>query len=357
MFVHIFANQTTYSWALLNMLEEETDLDDHVFVFGLGKDHPMDYPYSRAMQNRLLFLKRPRDLGKILKCIYHAKWIYIHFLAYDPTLFFWFLNKRLLAKSTWIVWGSDIYSYQKQKQSARTRVYEWLRRKIIPRFPEIAAFVKEDYEVIAMVYGTAAKYLPILYPLPVNPSQLDRVVKTQKNTNPVVMIGNSGDPTNNHLEMIDLLSSFRKEAMKVVCPLAYGGTPEYRQIVISKGISTFGNNFVPWMEMKGKQEYAEQIAGVDIAVMNHQRQQGLGNILALLYLGKKVFIRSDITSYSFLMRNNCRVMATESIKEMDFKTFSEPLADRFETSVNVGKITQKDYAAGLWKNLLKQHQF
>ena len=145
--------------------------------------------------------------------------------------------------------------------------------------------------------------------------------------------------------------------MQVVCPLAYGGTAEYRQIVISKGISTFGNKFIPWLEMKGKQEYAEQLAGVDIAIMSHHRQQGLGNILALLYLGKKVFIRSNITTYSFLMRNKCMVLANESLREMDFKVFSEPLAERFETTTNVGKIMKKDYTAGLWKNLLKQHLF
>ena len=355
MFVHIFANQTTYSWTLLNMLEEEMDLDDHVFIFGLGKDHPMNYPYSPTMQTRILFLKQPQNLVKILKHVYHSTWIYIHFLAYDPTLFFWYLNNRLLKKSTWIVWGSDIYSFQKQQQSLRTRVYEWMRRKIIPVFSEIAAFVKEDYDVIASVYGTSANYLPILYPLPVNLAQLDHAVKAPNNTNLVVMIGNSGDPTNNHLEMIQLLSAFRGEEIKVVCPLAYGGTAEYKEIVISEGISTFGNNFIPWLEMKGKQEYAGQLASVDIAIMNHQRQQGLGNILALLYLGKKVFIRSNITSYSFLMRNHCMVMAIESLKEMDFKVFSEPMADRVETTTNVGKIMQKDYTAGLWKNLLKQH--
>jgi dTDP-N-acetylfucosamine:lipid II N-acetylfucosaminyltransferase len=355
MFVHIFANQTTYSWALLKLLEEETDLEDHVFVFGLGKDHPMEYPYSAAMQSRLLFLKKPGDLVKIIRHIYQARWIYIHLLAYDPTLFFWYLNRKLLRKSTWIVWGSDIYAFQKQNQSLRTRTYEWLRHKIIPVFPEIAAFVREDFDVIASIYGTSAGYIPILYPLPVNSAQLDQVVKSQNHGELVVMIGNSGDPTNNHLEMIELLSPFRDEAMKVVCPMAYGGTAEYRQIVKSAGFSTFGDNFIPWLEMKGKQEYAVQLAGVDITIMNHQRQQGLGNILALLYLGKKVFIRSTTTSWAFLGRNNCKVVAVESLNGMDFRTFSEPLAERSETMTNVGKIMQQDYTAGLWKNLLKRH--
>ena len=247
MFVHIFASQTTYSWTLLNMLEEEINLDNHVFIFGLGRDHPMDYPYSGEMQKRIFYLKQARHLPAILKYIYKAEWIYIHLLAYDPTLIFWYLNRKLLKKSTWIVWGSDIYAFQKKAQSIRTRAYEWLRCHIIPAFTEIAAFVQEDFDLITSVYGSNAKYVPILYPLPVNLTHLDQAAIEPKTTNLVVMIGNSGDPTNNHIEMLDLLSIFRNQEMKVFCPLAYGGSAEYKQLVISKGIFTFGDNFVPWL--------------------------------------------------------------------------------------------------------------
>lgn len=355
MFVHIFASQTTYSRALLDLLEEETDLKHHFFVFGLGKDHPMNYQYSRFMQERIFYLKNPAHLFHILKLIFKSKWIYIHLLAYDPTLLFWFLNKQLLRKSSWIVWGSDIYAFQKQSQSLRTKAYEWLRRQIIPVFSEIAAFVREDFELITTIYGSKAKYVLILYPLPVNLQQLNNVAIPAKTADVIVMAGNSGDPTNNHLEIFGLLSRFSNENVKIVCPLAYGGTEEYRQLVISKGISTFGVNFVPWLEMKGKEEYAQQLAGIDIAIMNHKRQQGLGNILALLYLGKKVFLRPDTTSYAFMLRNKCRVYSIEEIEDMTFSRFSEsmPLDD---TVANVEKILQKEYTAGLWKELLKQHK-
>ena len=355
MYIHIFANQTAYSWALLNLLEKEIDIENHIFVFGIGRDHPMDYPYSPHLNKHILYLKQPRQFIQILKLVYRANWIYIHLLAYDPTLFFWSLNAKLIKKATWIVWGSDIYAFQKKQQSLRTKIYERLRQHIIPRFSEIAAFVPEDFDIIASVYGSTARYLPILYPLPVNLTQLDNVKNIQRKGILAVMIGNSGDPTNNHFEIIEMLSVFRDENMMVFCPLAYGGSEEYRELVISKGISTFGDNFIPWLEMKGKQEYAEQLAGIDVAIMNHKRQQGLGNILALLYLGKKVYIRKEVSSYSFLMRNNCNIYAVESLRGLDFFDFCKPIEEKETTISNVGKIMQKDYTANLWKNLLKQH--
>ncbi|MFZ4546060.1 MAG: TDP-N-acetylfucosamine:lipid II N-acetylfucosaminyltransferase [Bacteroidales bacterium] len=355
MYLHIFANQTAYSWALLNLLEKEINIEKHIFVFGIGNDHPMDYPYSPNLQKHILYLKRPKQLVKILNLIYKADWIYIHLLAYDPTLFFWCLNRKLIKKSTWVVWGSDIYAFQKKQQSLRTRIYERLRQSIIPRFSEIAAFVPEDFDIIASVYGSTARYIPILYPLPVNLVQLNDVKNELRKGSLTVMIGNSGDQTNNHCEMIDLLSVFSNENMKVVCPLAYGGSQEYRELVISKGISTFGDNFIPWLEMKNKQEYAEQLAVVDISIMNHKRQQGLGNILALLYLGKKVFLREEVSSYSFLKRNNCSIYPVESLKRLEFTEFCKPIEEKETTISNVGNIMQEDYTANLWKNLLKQH--
>ena len=355
MYVHIFANQTAYSWALLNLLEKEIDIENHIFVFGIGRDHPMDYPYSPHLQKHILYMKQPGQLIRILKLIFSAKWIYIHLLAYDPTLFFWSLNSELLKKSTWIVWGSDIYAFQKKQQSLRTRIYERLRQHIIPQFPEIAAFVPEDFDIIASLYNSKARYFPILYPLPVDVRQLDTVKDLPTKGTFSVMIGNSGDPTNNHFEMIELLSVFRNEDLRVFCPMAYGGTHEYRELVNSKGISTFGDNFIPWLEMKGKQEYAEQLAGIDVAIMNHNRQQGLGNILALLYLGKKVFIREEVSSYSFLSRNNCKIYPVKSLLGLKFSDFRKPMDEKESTISNVGKIMQEDYAANLWKNLLNQH--
>jgi len=303
----------------------------------------------------MLFLKHPRQLVRIIRQLYQARWIYIHFLAYDPTLAFWCVNRKLLRRSTWIVWGDDVYAYQKELRSIKTRIYERLRRRIIPVFTEVAAFVPEDFDVLASVYGSHAEYVPVLYPLPVNLSHLENIEIRPQNQELVVMIGNSGDPTNNHDEMLDILAPYRNEKMKVVCPLAYGGTVEYKQKLISRGISLFGDKFVPWLEMKEKQVYAEALATVDIALMNHKRQQGLGNILALMYLGKKVFLRTTTTSYSFLMRNNCTVFGLETIKEMDFATFREPVPDYIKTRNNIGRIIGKEYVAGLWKDLIKRH--
>jgi len=43
------------------------------------------------------------------------------------------------------------------------------------------------------------------------------------------------------------------------------------------------------------EKYLEFLAGIDIAIFNHKRQQAFGNAITLLGLGKKVFIHNDST--------------------------------------------------------------
>jgi dTDP-N-acetylfucosamine:lipid II N-acetylfucosaminyltransferase len=42
------------------------------------------------------------------------------------------------------------------------------------------------------------------------------------------------------------------------------------------------------------------LSSVDVGLFNHDRQQALGNIFSLLYFGKKVYIKNDITTWDFL---------------------------------------------------------
>ena len=49
------------------------------------------------------------------------------------------------------------------------------------------------------------------------------------------------------------------------------------------------------------ERYIELLSDIDIAVFNHNRQQGLGNTTTLLGLGKKVYLRSDTTTWKTLI--------------------------------------------------------
>jgi hypothetical protein len=55
------------------------------------------------------------------------------------------------------------------------------------------------------------------------------------------------------------------------------------------------------------EQYLQILSNVDVAIFNHRRQQALGNITTLIGVGKKVYIRNDITTWGFCVEHNLKV--------------------------------------------------
>jgi len=61
-------------------------------------------------------------------------------------------------------------------------------------------------------------------------------------------------------------------------------------------------------------QYLEFLGLIDVAIFNHKRQQAMGNTITLLSLGKKVFMRSDITPWELFEDIDVKVFDVENIK-------------------------------------------
>lgn len=355
MYLHLFASETTYSSTLLDLLARNLDMQEHYFVFGLGKSHPIKREYHPQLNHKIYFLKNLKDIFKILRLIKKAQWIYFHFLAYDPTLFYWWLMKKKLKRSTWIIWGADVYAYKKAGLNFKTAWYEKARQHIIPQFPEIAAFVKADYEIVRSLYHTNSEYQPILYPIPVNIGHLKQFNVQRAVGSIKIMIGNSGDPSNEHIDALKKISIFSDRDIQVICPLSYGGTPEYLNRVITEGKLIFGEKFNAITEMMETNDYARFLSDIDIVIMNHERQQGLGNIMALLYLEKKVFLKVGTTSYEFLIENGCKIESVDKLGQIDYNEFINFTDELKKNRIVMQEMLSDEFPLTRWKKLLNRH--
>ncbi|WP_264535046.1 TDP-N-acetylfucosamine:lipid II N-acetylfucosaminyltransferase [Flavobacterium sp. N1736] len=112
-----------------------------------------------------------------------------------------------------------------------------------------------------------------------------------------ILVGNSADPSNNHLEILQKLSKINLNNKKIYVPLSYGGNEDYKQHIIRKGKELFGENFIPLTDFMSLKEYNEILLSCGILVFNHVRQQGVGNIITMGYLGAKIFINSKSPVY------------------------------------------------------------
>lgn len=124
-----------------------------------------------------------------------------------------------------------------------------------------------------------------------------------------VLVGNSATETNCHLDAFALIAHRDRGDIHVHCPLSYGDAA-YRDIVLANGRALFGNRFHPLTEMLPLPAYQRFLGAIDIAFMHHNRQQGVGNIISLLAMGKKVFLRPEQSHTHFFSQLGLSIFDT-----------------------------------------------
>jgi len=323
--------------------------------------------YNPTLESNIIYIENYKKfLFTLAAKLISARKIIMHYYPIGPSLFFWYLFSFLFKKTTWILWGGDLYFFQEKKKKLSSYLYEFIRQRTIKKFKTIACFIKGDYEIARLVYKAKADYKYICYPIPVNFSYLEKILfeVPTKSDNINVLLGNSATPSNNHIEGIDILKYFLCENIIVnyfLCeniivnvPLSYPDEKEYVNEIINYGNRILGDKFNPITTLMNPENYGKFLSQIDIAIMNHQRQQGLGNVLSLLYLGKKVYLRSDTTSFKFLLSLGIKLYDTITIKSLTFEQFC--YMDK-ETKEKNYQIIKKEFSnesyISMWKKVIE----
>jgi len=164
-----------------------------------------------------------------------------------------------------------------------------------------------------------------------------------------ILIGNSATYENNHVDFFLKIKDFDLAQRKIICPLSYG-RGEYRSKVIEAGVENFGKNFEELTDFIPYDEYVKKISTCSIVVMNHKRQQALGNIMLMVGMGAKVYLREENPVFSFLENLGVKLFSIEQITgELDFFTplsiddigkNKNTIKNRYKEGVFEKKITQ-----------------
>jgi hypothetical protein len=257
--------------------------------------------------------------------------IVLHNLGNDKIVALLWLMPWLLKKSCWVIWGRDLYQYldfSHRKLEFNTRhlketLLEYLRRFAISRFGFISTTVPGDYKFAVKFYKTRAKYIEnLMY------SSRNSVLKDcpDKADNDIyIQVGNSADPQNKHVEVFDKILQHDLERVKIFCPLSYGNEGNYAEKVIEYGKISFGEKFVPITKMVSMSDYNKYLECIDIAFFNHDYQQSMGNMIAALSLGKKVYMNSYATPFEYFKNLGLYVYKTNS--KIDLKLIPKNKAE------------------------------
>jgi len=259
--------------------------------------------------------------AKLFRALYGCEKIILHglflprrisqILCYCPSL---------LRKSYWVMWGGDFYSPEDKGPT---------HKRLIRNMEYLVTFVSGDISYVVANYQASGTPIECLaYPSNVF-QPMRRPARKDKKTR--IQVGNSATSTNRHEEIFCRLTEYKDREIEVICPLSYGDK-QYADTIIALGTKIFSEKFIPLTEFLPLEEYVDLLASIDIAIFNHNRQQGMGNIITHLGYGHKVYLRSDQNSWGAFVEKGIKVYDVLEGIDIDYvpsKRNRELVADHF----------------------------
>ncbi len=202
---------------------------------------------------------------------------------------------------------------------------------MINRFLAISTPIRDDFDAMRTHHpGLRAPFLDWNYWT--EGFETGGALSSQGSKKRHVLLGNSATPENNHVEALDLLSTCLPDDWYIYCPLSYGDKA-YGDAIEEYGNVLFGDRFIALREYMPIETYSEIVSGCLIIVMNHVRQQALGNIILSLYAGSFVFLNEMSPIHAAMQRIGVDIETIDRLPLKFKKSVMESLDDRTTNQV------------------------
>ena len=353
-----------YSRKFFDVIINHFDPQEHHFMVFKTQNNK-SYFDGLKHQNLEISVLPNNIFRRILKKEKHAKLlmndadcIFIHFLSDDITRLLRRFKKRGIV--LWVIWGADLYSnipmelYDPKTKELmiklnelnelknlirlkelknlknliirliffrylRKIVFKYLRKSVIKNIDYVITATKGDVKYLKMYYNTNAKwYTGFHYPNPIDfekiqqeKKKIDKKYNFKNKFSKLILLGNSGNPSNNHVDILYYLSEINDKDFGIICPVSYTSFSKYIQELIIIGKSLFGDRFIPLIEFLDAKIYFHILNQVDVVIMNHNRQQGVGNINILLYLKKIIYIKRKNSLFDHLIEKKVKIYSMD----------------------------------------------
>ncbi|MBE2899044.1 TDP-N-acetylfucosamine:lipid II N-acetylfucosaminyltransferase [Pasteurellaceae bacterium 20609_3] len=197
---------------------------------------------------------------------------------FNPYIWLDIATHRLpAARLGWHIWGGDLYE---ASTALQFRLFYPLRRLAQRKLRHVYATVG-DLAVFKRLNPNAQAHT-LYFPTKMS-NALPENTREGEGTL-TILLGNSGDPTNRHLEALDAIQSAVGDAARVIIPMGY---PEHNQAYIEhvreRANALFASNVVTILEEKlAFSDYLNLLQRCDVGYFNFARQQGVGTICLLI---------------------------------------------------------------------------
>lgn len=218
-----------------------------------------------------------------------------------------YVISQIMKKLKLLLGGEKYKQELLEKKVMQELLEKKTKRELLQRITYFAPVLKEEYPMVKEAMNNCFK--PKFIDWNYIQKEYDIVPITSNN----ILVGNSSFYENNHLEVFDLLKRFNVHNRKILTPLSYGNVV-YRDSIINEGVKLFGDDFVPFIDFMPFEEYIQHLATCSIVIMNHIRQQALGNIDIMIYFGATVFLKQVNPIYKMYKNIGVTIFSIEELE-------------------------------------------
>lgn len=349
MILHIIPDQKV-TLSFIQKMESVFDINNHYFWIFPAMNQKGQYKKYLSLPNFTYQEIDESSYKQLLELAKKASNIILHSIIAN-TVHLEKISKVINqsnAKISWVIWGADLYNDYWKSHSIRVLIKpsllrkERIRRDIIKRIDYAATTF--DYDVLKRYYKTKANCVGVDYPV-----SLIEIKRQSSNVIPHVMVGHSASRSCRHFQTFIMLYRHRNN-IEIYCPLSYPNKHMYLRLVNSFGKLLYGKRYHPITSYMNYNQYVDFLNQMDIAVFNNTRQQGMGNITNLIYLGKKVYLSKKNTINKLYKFPEYYVFDSNEIKCKDFLT---PLShqEQAHNRIKIESLMSNEVFKHQWERL------
>lgn len=311
---------------LIPVFEDQKFENDIIFISSDEVDLSKRYPGYKITYYKLNRIA----LKEVIKKANEADLVVCYMMEITSSYICNRLNKNV--KVLWRFFGAELYGLlgQSMYSDATKAVLSYTKPSLFKRIKyaiislslygtmyrnEVAkAMLRAD--AVAMLYKEEYEYLNQKFKLPTFiqiPYERKRSFNDFIQKDNLIIIGNSRNRYNNHLDVIQMIKNSNSESYRYEMPFNYGEESSYTEAVRKAASEINGlhviNDFMPF------EEYSSLFKQTSAFVFNAYRQMAMGNIFIALQNNVKVYLSTQNTAYYWLLREGFKVFPIDDFSE------------------------------------------
>ena len=316
-FIH-FCRNHVYAQVLSDLVEEinQTTNQQHWLLIEKSNWKAGDgYSIDASENPHTLFFDslQKSDLNLVLKTTLHTDVTAIFMHGIFRPWEFYVLDKIGSKKHIgWVIWGGDLYH---PIQRGTPKHFQ------VDKISSIHTLGEGDIDLFLKTYGPR-EVIRFGYPYP---GLYGNLISEKLQTKARIIVGNSGDASNNHIEILEMLQAKSDiKQFEILLPVAYNLHSEY-EAKLNAWIerSSLRSQITLQKQFLTPEQYFKLIGSSHLLITAHHRQQAVGNMLMAAYSGRHTVLRDRILvkgemipnpSWEFFKDNNLAITSYEDVK-------------------------------------------